>query len=267
MFWSAVVPPLPNVFETFRIETAAARRSCDVLRRPPHDEPLDDRDDAEEEDPEGGGDDVRRPERRGVERVVLGEVEDRAAEPVLDRRRQLADDRADDARRRGDLERREDVGQRARELDAPERAPLARRRRSASARACAGSVESRPRRVLIATGKNVRKALITATGIHTGRPLPPSQITTIGAIARIGTVCEPTTYGWKPRRSRFEKWKTTPIAMPTIAPISEPGGGLPRREERLLEEQLGERRLLRRGRLPEPADDVLQRAASRTRRP
>ena len=47
--------------------------------------------------------------------------------------------------------------------------------------------------MLIATGKNVRKALITATGIQTGSPLPPSQITTIGAIARIGTVCEPTT--------------------------------------------------------------------------
>ena len=49
--------------------------------------------------------------------------------------------------------------------------------------------------MLIATGKNVRKALITATGIQTGSPWPPSQITTIGAIARIGTVCEPTTYG------------------------------------------------------------------------
>src|SRR6478735_3405429 len=85
-----------------------------------------------------------------------------------------------------------------------------------------GSVESRPRSVLIATGKKVRKALITATGIHTGRPLPPSQITTMGAIARIGTVCEPTTYGWKPRRNRFEKWKTTPIAMPTIAPMTNP---------------------------------------------
>ena len=85
-----------------------------------------------------------------------------------------------------------------------------------------GSVESSPRRVLIATGKNVRKALITATGIHTGSPWPPSQITTIGAIARIGTVCEPTTYGWKPRRRRFEKWKTTPIAMPTTAPMRKP---------------------------------------------
>src|SRR6476659_9150264 len=56
-----------------------------------------------------------------------------------------------------------------------------------------GSVESRPRSVLMATGKKVRKALITATGIQTGRPWPPSQMTTIGAIARIGTVCEPTT--------------------------------------------------------------------------
>ena len=68
----------------------------------------------------------------------------------------------------------------------------------------------------------MRKALITATGIHTGSPLPPSQITTMGAIARIGTVCEPTAYGRKPRRSRFEKWKTTPIAMPTIAPSAKP---------------------------------------------
>ena len=56
------------------------------LRRAPHDEPLGDHDEEEEDDTEPCGDDVRRPERGRVDRVVLVEVEDRAAEPVLDRR-------------------------------------------------------------------------------------------------------------------------------------------------------------------------------------
>jgi hypothetical protein len=58
-----------------------------------------------------------------------------------------------------------------------------------------GSAEVRPRSVLIATGKKVRYAAITATA-----PQPASgsgsfgliQITTIGATARIGIVCEAT---------------------------------------------------------------------------
>ena len=41
-------------------------------------------------------------------------------------------------------------------------------------------------------------------------------------------------------------------------PDREARGRLPRREEGLVEEHAGERRLLGRGRLPEPADDVLQ---------
>src|SRR5919206_3547886 len=57
------------------------------------------------------------------------------------------------------------------------------------------STECRPRIVLIVTGKNVRYAAITATENHAATLRLPSQTTTIGAIARIGTVCDATTYG------------------------------------------------------------------------
>src|SRR5215217_3504098 len=65
-------------------------------------------------------------------------------------------------------------------------------RMSSSAR---GSADWRPRRVLIVTGKNVRYAAITATA-----PQPESDCgsfglthtTTMGAMARIGTVCDAT---------------------------------------------------------------------------
>ena len=52
MFWSAVVPPLPNVFETFRIETAAALAHATFSGARRTTSRSDDRDDAEEEDPE-----------------------------------------------------------------------------------------------------------------------------------------------------------------------------------------------------------------------
>ena len=101
MSWRACVWPPSKVFVTCSIETAAGwsvcviglrsrwvgARSRDVAPgRARTTSALDDHDDAEEDDPEHGRDDVRRPERRRVERVVLVEVEDRAAEPVLDRR-------------------------------------------------------------------------------------------------------------------------------------------------------------------------------------
>ena len=70
-----------------------------------HEQLLEEHDGEEERDPERRSDQVRRPEVLRDERVVLVEVEDRAAEAVLDRARQLADDRADHARRRADLER------------------------------------------------------------------------------------------------------------------------------------------------------------------
>src|SRR5690348_9807791 len=52
-----------------------------------------------------------------------------------------------------------------------------------------------PRSVAIATGKNVRYDAITATANHAGACTcgDVNQMTTIGAIARIGTVCEATT--------------------------------------------------------------------------
>ena len=52
-----------------------------------------------------------------------------------------------------------------------------------------GSTARRPRDMLTVTGKKVRYAAITAFDNQD----VPSQTTTIGAIARIGTVCEATT--------------------------------------------------------------------------
>src|SRR2546423_13104175 len=63
------------------------------------------------------------------------------------------------------------------------------------------SAACRPRSVEIATGKNVRYAAMTETEIHAVTWIDASQTTTIGAIARIGTVCEATTQGRKPRWS------------------------------------------------------------------
>src|SRR3954454_11676648 len=51
----------------------------------------------------------------------------------------------------------------------------------------------RPRSVAIATGKKVRYDAITATETHGVTCTDVNQITTIGAIARIGTVCDATT--------------------------------------------------------------------------
>ena len=49
-----------------------------------------------------------------------------------------------------------------------------------------------------------------------------NQITTIGAIARIGTVCEATTYGRTPRCITRECARIAPIAKPPTAPIAKP---------------------------------------------
>src|SRR5215211_5396814 len=54
------------------------------------------------------------------------------------------------------------------------------------------STDCSPRSVLIATGKNVRYAARIATDFQPSTPFEPSPTTTIGAIARIGTVCEAT---------------------------------------------------------------------------
>src|SRR5712691_11916293 len=63
------------------------------------------------------------------------------------------------------------------------------------------SAALRPRSVAMTTGKKVRYAAITETEIHAVTFTDASQMTTIGAIARIGTVCDATTYGSSPRCS------------------------------------------------------------------
>ena len=89
-------------------------------------------------DAERRRDDVRRPQLLRLDRVVLVEVEDRAAEAALQARRQLADDRADDAGGRCDRRAREQVRER-RAARAASRGPASGSpRRSASARARAG---------------------------------------------------------------------------------------------------------------------------------
>ena len=49
-----------------------------------------------------------------------------------------------------------------------------------------------------------------------------TQTTTIGAIARIGTVCEATMYGRKPRWSRRDCESATAIRKPAVAPSAKP---------------------------------------------
>src|SRR4051812_15409237 len=88
-------------------------------------------------------------------------------------------------------------------------------RRSSCAR---GSADWSPRSVLIATGKNVRYAAITATDCQPAF----SQTTTIGATARIGTVCEATMYGRNARCASREWTSPTASRNPTIAPAAKP---------------------------------------------
>src|SRR3954453_2496530 len=84
------------------------------------------------------------------------------------------------------------------------------------------SVESRPRSVLIATGKNVRYAAITEPENQAATWRLPRYTTTIGATARIGTACEATTYGRSPRCRIFHCDMKTPSAKPTEAPSTKP---------------------------------------------
>src|SRR3954447_3206700 len=78
-------------------------------------EDLRDAHDEEEQDAEHRRDEDRRPQLLGSCRVVLVERRDDAAQALLDRAGVLADDRADDRGRGGDLERREQVGHRCRQ--------------------------------------------------------------------------------------------------------------------------------------------------------
>ena len=90
-----------------------------------------------------------------------------------------------------------------------------------------GSADSRPRTVFTVTGKKVRYAEMTETrsqsvGVQPAIERLPRPTTTIGAIARIGIVCEPTTYGIRPRWSIWYRAITAPSVKPTIVPIAKP---------------------------------------------
>ena len=76
--------------------------------------------------------------------------------------------------------------------------------------------------MLIVTGKKVRYAAMIATDFQPWTPFEPSPITTIGAIARIGTVCEPTTNGSSPRSRKRTCASTTASANPTTPPRRNP---------------------------------------------
>ena len=68
----------------------------------------------------------------------------------------FADDRADEAERRGEPQRDEDLRQRGGKLQAQQQLAVRRRRSCASAPPACGSTVSRPSSVLTVTGKNVR---------------------------------------------------------------------------------------------------------------
>ena len=74
----------------------------------------------------------------------------------------------------------------------------------------------------MATGKNVRYAVRMATDFQPAMPFDPSPTTTIGAIARIGTVCEATMYGRIPRSSRRDCERATASPKPTTPPRKKP---------------------------------------------
>src|SRR5689334_15006005 len=81
-----------------------------------------------------------------------------------------------------------------------------------------GGIDIKPRNVLIVTGKNVRYAEITATDSQPAF----NHTTTIGAIARTGTVCEATTNGIRPRSNQTECASSTANTKPTTAPRANP---------------------------------------------
>ena len=79
--------------------------------------------------------------------------------------------------------------------------------------------------MLTVTGKKVRYAAITALDSHE----VPSHTTTIGAIARIGTVWDTMTYGRRPRSSSRKRAKRTARTSPVVAAEREADQRLERR--------------------------------------
>ncbi len=74
------------------------------------------------------------------------------------------------------------------------------------------------------------------------RSSPPSQTTTIGAIARIGIVCEATMYGRKPRCSSRDSREHDGDHEPDARAEHEADGGLLGCEEGCVPEHLDQQR-------------------------
>ena len=120
---------------------------------------------------------------------------------------------------------------------------------SSNARA---SAARSPRSAAIVTGKNVRYVEMIATESQ-----PRVVATTmIGEMARIGTVCDATTYGTKARSaagSGRSRWPGRARARP---PSDEPDERFAEREQRLAGEEQAERRPVALRRVDERRDDV-----------
>ena len=129
-----------------------------------------------------------------------------------------------------------------------------------------GSTECRPRSVLIATGKKVRYAARIATAFQPATPFEPRPTTTIGAIARIGTVCDATMYGRMPRSSRRDCESTTASAKPIAAPSRKPASASLPVNHAACEQRVDQRRAAGGRRLPERGERCRGGAASSCRR-
>ncbi len=74
----------------------------------------------------------------------------------------------------------------------------------------------------IVTGKKHRYIEMTALGNSPTKPMLPSTTTTIGAIARIGTVCEAMIQGSRLRSSTGECTMPTASKIPSTVPNTKP---------------------------------------------
>ena len=76
-------------------------------------------------------------------------------------------------------------------------------------------------------GKKARKAASTQTDSHCGQSHPkrsslPLQLTSCGARAINGTVCDITIHGSRPRSTNLKRAITTAAAIPNNAPSASP---------------------------------------------
>ena len=125
------------------------------------------------------------------------------------------------ARRRRDLQRGEDVWDGRRHAQPPEHAPAARgvglhqldRPRVDPVQSAQGVDRDREERDIRGEDRD---------GLPTVDPFEPSPTTTIGATARIGTVCEATMYGRISRSSRRDCESATASTKPIAAPSRKP---------------------------------------------